>query len=354
MATRDLASSGNLLDLQKFKLPAGSPISRIVETLVEIDHFSQDMPALPANSGLTNHGLRRIQLPTGYLVDVGGSWKVSKSQFEPYVDGLMTIRSTYKAPVDTYEQEAEAVGRAQLQADLDGHFMMMNQSVTNMMLEGPTIPNQSALVGLMQRPPYTTHDSKFTFSVGGSGNDLRSAWLMKPGIDTVHTLYNPNHPTLGIEQKDMGIHPVESLGDLGDEHRWDMWIEFRTIRGLTIRDQTAVKRICNIPVGLTDYPGDDVVNLAIEASIINATKLPGMGQALGTAEPDVLNTWMLYCDERLYAKLVRAQNDKTFVYSSAANIYRTELPMIGTNIIIRRMDALNHELDSGETVVAAA
>lgn len=354
MATQSLASAGNILDVLKFKAPDGSAVDRVVNTMVEIDHFSKDMPALPANAGLTHHGLRLIQLPTGYLVDVGGSWKESKAEFEPFIEGLCTIRSTYTAPTDTYEQEAEAIGRSQLQANLDAHVMAINQGVTNIMMEGSSAPNQSAILGLMERAPYLTYDNSFCFNVGGTSNDLRSAWLMKPGIDTVHTLYNPNHPTLGIEQKEMPITKVTGLGTAEDEHRWDMNVEFRTIKGICIRDMTAVKRIANIDCGLTAYPGDDVVNMAIEASIINATKQPGLGQALGTAEPDVLNTWMLYCDERLYAKLVRASNDKLMVYQSADNIYHTKLPMIGDNIIIRRMDALNHAIGSGETVVAAA
>ncbi len=354
MPTNSSLTSGNLLDVHKFQAPDGSPISSIINTMTEIDHFTKDMPALPANAGLTDHGLRMIQLPTGYIVDIGGSWKESKAEFEAYTEGLVTIRSTYRAPTDTYETVSESVGRTQLQANLDAHVMMMNQSVTNIMLEGASTPSQSVIMGLMERVPYTTTDEAFCFNAGGTGTNLRSAWLMKPGVDTVHSLYNPNHPTFGIEQKDMGVHPVQGLGSSEDEHRWDMWVEFRTIKGITIRDQTAVKRIANIDVGLSSFPGDDVINLAIDASIINATKLPGMGQQLGNAEPDLLNTWMLYCDERLYAKLIRAQNDKTFVYTSADNMYRTDLPMIGPRIVIRRMDALNHALESGETVVSAA
>jgi len=352
MSAISLASAGNILDVLKFKAPNGSAVDRVVNTLVEIDPFSKDMPALPANAGLTHSGLRLIQLPTGYLVDVGGSWKESKAEFEPFVEGLCTIRSTYSAPTDTFEQETEAVGRALLQANLDAHVAALNQGVTNIMISGSTTPNMSAIVGLMERAPYNAVDNKFTFSLEGTGNDLRSAWLMKPGIDTVHALYNPNHPTLGIEQKEMPITKVTGLGTGGDEHRWDMNVEFRIIKGICIRDMTAVKRIANIPCGAADYPGEDLINMAIEASIINATKQPGLGQALGTAEPDILNTWMLYLDERLYAKVVRAQNDKIMVYQSAENIYRTKLPMIGDNIIVRRMDALNHEIGSGESAVA--
>jgi len=353
MATNTVGVSGNILDVLKFKMPDGSAVDQPINAMVELNDFQMDMPALPANGGMTHQGLRTIQLPTGYLTDVGGSWKSSKAEFEMFIDGLMTLRSTYRAPIDTYEVESAEIGQAQLEANLDGHIHALTQGLMNMMLEGSSVPNQSGLSALMQRDPYTTHDSSFTFSVGGSGSNLRSAWLMKPGIDTVHTVYNPNHPTLGIEQKDMGVHPVTGLGTSSDEHRWDMWIEHKIVSGIVIKDQTAVKRICNIPVGLADYPGEDVINLAIEASIINATKQPGKSQGLGTAS-QILNTWMLYCDERLYAKIVRASNDKLMVYMSDQNIYRTSLPMIGTNIIIRRMDALNHALGSGETEIAAA
>jgi hypothetical protein len=354
MATHDARTVGNLHDVLQFIAPDGSPMDRPVNTLVEIDHFSKDMPALPANAGLTHHIMRAIQLPTGYLVDVGGSWKDSKAKFERVIEGLCTIRSSYNAPLDTYEQESEEIGRVQLQSQLDAHMATINQSCTNIMIEGPSTPNQSAILGLMERSPYNTYDNLFCYNVGGSGSDLRSAWLMKPGIDTVCTLYNPNHPTLGIEQKEMPINKVTGLGTSEDEHRWDMNVEFRIIKGICIRDMTAVKRLCNIPCGSSDYPGEDVVRAAIRMSIINATKQPGYGQALGTAEPDILNTWMLYCDEQVYAHLVLAGNDKTFVYKSAENIYRTELPMIGDNIIVRRMDALNKTSGSGDTAVAAA
>ena len=354
MATNDARTVGNLHDVLQFKAPNGSPMDRPVNTLMEIDHLSKDLPALPANAGLTHHGIRTIQLPTGYLVDVGGSWKDSKATFEPFVEGLCTIRSSYTAPLDTYEQESEAIGRLQLQSQLDAHMATINQSATNIIIEGSATPNQSAILGLMERDPYRTYDQAFCYNVGGTGSDLRSAWLMKPGIDTVHSLYNPNHPTLGIEQKEMPITKDTGLGTGEDEHKWDMNVEFRLIKGLTIRDQTAVKRLCNIPCGSTDYPGEDVVRAAIRMTIINATKQPGLGQALGTAEPDTLGTWMLYCDEQVYAHLVLAGNDKTFVYMSADNIYRTSLPMIGPNIIVRRQDALNKLSGAGETVVASA
>ena len=56
----------------------------------------------------------------------------------------------------------------------------------------------------------------------------------------------------------------------------------------------------------------------------------------------------------LMIKLVISANDKLMVHTSNKNIYKTDLPMIGPDIIIARMDALNKVIGSGEDVVVAA
>jgi len=356
MATLSHVTIGNIFDLLKFKLPSGAALNTVVNALAERDDFSRFLPAFPANQGLTHHGLRTITLPTGYLVDIGGSWKASKAVHEPFVEALMTVRSAYKAPTDTFTNEKPEVGKALLKANKIAHVMSINQAVTNLMIEGSSTPNLSGVVGLMKRDPYMTYDNKFTWNAGGSsGNtDLRSCWLMKPGVDTLHFLYNPNHPTLGIEQEEKGEWLEEALGTSNDEHRWNIWIEFMIQKGIFVRDQRALKRICNVPCGIGDLPGADLVNAVIEASIVNAPTGGTMQQNAGGVVTDLPSPWLLMCPERLYAKLVIAANDKLMVHTSNKNIYKTDLPMIGPNIIIARMDALNKVIGSGETYVAAA
>lgn len=352
MATNTLATQGNIFDVLKMRFPNGSPVDSVVNALAERDDFSRLVPAFPANNGLTHHGLRTISLPTGYLVTYGGSWKSSKSQREPFVETLATIRSTYQAPRDTFQAMEKAVGQALLKAERSDHIMMLNQQVTNLLMTGTSAPDQAAVDGLMTRAPYTALDYKFTFTAGGTGNDLRSCWLIKPGVNTFHRLYNPNHPTLGIEQEDMGVQQVTGLGTGADEHRWDIMIEFAITTGMAIQDMRAVKRIANVACGVTDQPGNDLINAIIEASIINA---PTQGTTIvnyGGQPAEVPSPWLLMCDERLYSKLVIAQNAKLFVYTSDKNIYRTALPMIGSDIIVCRMDALNHEIGSGESAVS--
>ncbi len=361
MATLNSVTTGNIFDVLKMKLPNGSAVDSVVNALAERDDFSRFVPAFPANNGLTHHGVRTITLPTGYIVNVGGSWKPSKSIHEPFVEGLMTVRSSYEAPRDTFTQEKKEVGQKLLQANRTAHVMGLNQAVSKAMLGGGddntgTTPNvkQDGIIGLMDRDPYKTYDSKFTFNVGGSGDDLRSGWLMKPGIDTLHVLYNKSHPTLGVEFQDKGEFPEEGLGSSNDEHRWNIWQEFMIQKGLFVRDQRALKRICNVPCGVTDVPGADLINQIINASIINAPTGGSMEVEANGRVTDLPSPWLLMCDERLYAKLVIGANDILKVHTSAANIYQTDLPMIGPDIIILRMDSLNKVLGTGEAEVSAA
>lgn len=355
MATLTHVNVGTIFDLLKMRLPDGSALTKILNALAERDDFAKYVPSFPANQGLTHHDLRTINLPTGYLVDIGGSWKTSKSEREPIVEALLTIKSSYQAPTDIFEQYEKAVAIALIQSEKIAHVMAINQGLNNIILHGSTLPNQSGIIGLENRAPYTTYDSKFTFNVGGSGNDLRSCWLMKPGIDTLHKLYNKNHPTLGVSMKDKGEHLIQGLGTAADEHRYDILIEFKIQNGIFVRDQRALKRICNVPCGVTDQPGADLITQIIEASIINAPT--GGTMQVKDAEGRITDTpapWLLMCDERLYAKLVVGANSKLMVYTSEANIYQTKLPMIGHNIIVLRWDALNRDLSQGETKLLKA
>ncbi len=364
MSTLNTTTTGNIFDVLKMKLPNGSAVDSVVNALAEHDDFSRFVPAFPANNGLTHHGVRTIALPTGFIVNVGGSWKSSKASHEPFVEGLMTVRSTYEAPTDTFTQEKQEVGEALLRANRTSHVMSLNQATGKAILGGGddntgTTPNPKpdSLVGLMDRAPYETHDSKFTFSVGGSGNDLRSCWLMKPGVDTVHTLFNPNHPTLGIEEDFKGEEREDNLGTNNDEHRYNIVYEYLITKGIMIRDQRALKRICNVDCGVTALPGNDLIEQILYASIINAPTGGSMTQNANGVVTELPSNWILLCDEWLYAKLVVEANNKLMVHTSNKNIYKTDLPMIGVGpngIIVARWDALNKVIGSGEAAVSAA
>jgi hypothetical protein len=327
MATNTLASRVNLYDVQKLKAPNGGAVD-ITNTLIETNDLLKDLPALPANGGLFHQGARVSALPTGSLVNIGGSWSSSKSERTPFVEALATVRSRFQSPKDVLETEGAEVSKALVESEKRNHIESLGQAWANLMIHGP-VTQQNGIVGLMNRAPFTSIDTEHTFDVGGSGSYLRSAWLMQPDPATVHLAYNPNHPTLGVEMKDKGevfvTNPAATAID-GAAGRWDIIIEFMMQEGLVIRDQRAVKRIANIPCGPSDTPTADLVANVIRASLRHS----GLSSKM----------WFLYCDTEVYTQLVLGANEKLKVYMSDKNIYQTVLPMIGTNIIIRRCDAI--------------
>jgi hypothetical protein len=342
MATHLLEGRANLFDVLTLKAPNNSAVG-VTNTLVETNDLIKDLPALPSNGGLFHQGARVSSLPSGTLVDVGDTWASSKSERTPFVEALATLRSRFQSPRDVLQTEGPEVSQMLVSEEKKDHVEGMGQSWVNLVMQGSSTPQQNSIVGLMNRAPWNAIDSEYCYDTGGT-SVLRSAWLIQPGPATVHLIYNPNHPTLGIEMEDMGKVFVQEFGtDVSPanlqavEGRWDIIIEFMIQQGICIRDQRAVKRIANVPCGATDTPGADLINNVIRASLkhnVNSNKM-----------------WFLYCDADLYTQLVLGANDKLKVYMSDQNIYQTKLPMIGPNVIIRRMDALNYTSSTGETEV---
>lgn len=340
MATKTLANRGNLYDVQKLKAPNGGAV-KVTNTLVEVNDLLKDLPALPSNGGLFHTGARVTSLPSGSLVNVGGTWGSSKSERTPFVEALATVRDRYQCPKDVLQAEGPEASKLLVEDEKRNHIEGNSQAWCNLILEGPDAPQQNAIKGLMGRAPWNAIDSEFTFDVGGSGSDLRSCWLIKPSPSTVHLIYNPNHPTLGVVQEDKGevfvLDPTATSLDAA-EGRWDIIVEFMLQEGICIRDQRAVKRIANVPCAASDNPTAELVNMVLKASLKHNV-MPS-------------KPWFLYCDGDLYAQLVIGANDKLKVFMSDKNIYQTTLPMIGPDIIIRRLDALNKASGSGESEVS--
>ena len=333
MATNAMTGTGNIYDVQKMKNPNNGQVLSLTNTMIERLDMLKDFPAFPSNSGLQHNFLRQTALPEGKLSRIGGYWGTSKVAMEQATAVMALIRSSYEAPVDTFTMEDPAAGQALLKANKDGHIEGLAQGWARLLLQGSS--SAAGISGLEAIAPYSTYDDTYCFNVGGTGTDLRSIWLAAPGIETVHTIYNPNHPTLGAKMEDKGEVRKENPDD-ATEHRYDICIEFEFMQGICIRDQRALKRVCNIPI--LEVPTATLVNKIIDATIINAVS----GKQ-----------WFAYCDDRTYAVLIKGLNDRSQIQMSDRNVYRTSLPMIGENIIIRRMDALKKTIGSGETVVSA-
>jgi len=340
MSTLHLGSRANLYDVLKFKAPGAKGALEVANTLVEQNDLMKDLQSLPSNGGLFHQGLRVSTLPSGSLVNVGGTWGSSKSERTTFLEALATIRDSWECPVDVLQTEGKEVSQALVRDERANHIEGNGQAWCNLIIQGPTTPQANAIVGLMGRAPWNALDAEFCWDVGGTGSDLRSAWLVCPGPSRVHLIHNPNHPTMGIEFEDKtppgGLYKVDP--DDSTKHNYWLVHEYMIQQGICIRDQRSLKRIANIPCAATDYAGPDIISKARRAVLkhnINANR-----------------PWFLYCDADVYTQLVEAADAKLKVYTSDANLYHMALPMITPNIIIRRLDALNHASGAGETVVS--
>jgi len=340
MSTNVLGARGNLFDVQKLKAPKGSGALEITNTLVETLDLMKDLMSLASNGGMFHSGVRTSALPSGSLVNIGEPWGTSKAERTPFVEALATIKDSWECPVDVLKSEGAEISQALVRAERADHVEGNGQAWCNLLIDGPTTPTQNAIVGLLGRAPWTNIDNEFCWDVGGTGSDLRHALLICPGPSRIHLLHNPVHPTLGIEFNDTtakpyGTYKVNQL----DTTQHNYWVvhEYMIQQGLCIRDQRAFKLIANAQCGASDYSGADVINTAIKASLKHN---------LLANKP-----WFLYCDADLYTQIVLAGNDKLKVYTSDRNIYQTALPMIGTNIVIRRLDALNKASGLGASVI---
>jgi hypothetical protein len=341
MATNTLSTRNNLYDVLKYKSPNSTAALSSANTLIERNDFLADTPSFPANGGTFHAGLRTTSLPNGSLTNVGEFCASTKATRERYLEILCTIRDSWESPTDVLKTEGPEISQALVREEKADHVEGNGQAWMNLLLEGPSTPQQNAIVGLMGRAPWNSPDEEFCYDIGGTGTDLRSVWLTQPGVSTVHLLHNPNHPTLGVEVEEKGesreVDPSTATSTTARNHRWIITIEFMLQQGLCIRNQLAVKRVANIPTGSSDYAGPDVVTGCIKAALRH-NKMAN-------------RPWFAYCDSRVYTQLVLSANDKLKVYTSDKNIYQTALPMIGDNIIIRRMDALNKTDASGETQI---
>lgn len=339
MSTLTFGNRLNVFNIHAARTDRGETLN-MAQNLAERNDLLRDLASYPANQGLTHKGIRWTTLPSGQRVEIGGTWGNEMGHYVPFVEGMFSVKSSFETPRDVLKDDDPETAAAVL----DGHIKAFEEGLTqawaNLLVKGDSAPRQDSIVGLMQRAPYNALDNEFCFGIGGTGSNLRSAWLICPGINTVHLIHNKSHPTFGIEVERM---PIQRLVDPDDstKHNWIVPIEFGFQQGICIRDQKAVKRLANIPCGY----GEDVSGDWLEALLYARHMHTVVGDVNGG------NQWFLYCDGWLYAKLVSLANKELRVQMSDANVYQTNLPMIG-DIVIRRLDALNYASAAGETVVS--
>lgn len=330
MAELEYGNRDNLFNRQKASDPGGGLLDMTLN-LTENNHLVTDLPAAPANKTLAQVGVRWESIPSGTFVPLGGGWTASYGRLQPYVEALGILRSRYQVPVDVAMAEADP--DEYMLGQEKAHQEGMSQSAANSLIFGSRATAPEKINGLSSRAPWNdVSETDYVYDMGGSSN-LRSAWLINPGMSRVHLLYPKYHASKGVVREHMGKVFVDATDTDANASgkRWDYVTEFSWQYGLCIRDQRAVKRIPNIDSSLS----------AISTTLIHKIHQARLLHEIG-------GTWFLYCDAKVYTQMLILAEDKQNVRYSPDNPYRVSLPMVG-DVIIRRMDALND--DTNEVLV---
>lgn len=327
MAELEYGNRDNLFNMVKAHAPDGTLLDMSMN-LSEKNDLIRDFPSLPANGGRTHHGVRWSSLPSGTIISIGGGWSPSFGDLQPFTANCCIMKSRYQAPVDALKSEGAKAGDYRREQE-NSHVEGLSQGASNTLIYGSNATAPEKINGLFNTAPWNDlTETDYVYDMSGSSN-LRSAWLIAPGMSNCHLIHPKGEPGLGLsrEAKPDQLVTASDTDAGATGKRWDVITEFEWIFGLVVRDQRSVKRIANIDSSLSAI-STDLIRKILQARLRHNVSAP-MG-------------WFLYCDPLVYTQLVIMAGDKLNVRYSSDNPYRTSLPMIG-DVVIRRMDTLDDD-----------
>lgn len=315
----------------------------MAQNLVEVNDLVKDLPIYPANDNLSHRDARWASLPSASFHSIGDGVAASFGRIESYNEALGILKSRYQCPEDVIKAQGTTEDMARYRSDQErAHEEGMTQGLANALFNGTAAAAPEKLDGLTQRAPWNSaSNTTYVFDCNGTGSDLRSAWLIKPGRTSFHLLCPKYHQTKGVTKTDRGLVNVTATSTdtnaTASTTRFDVMTDFEWWVGWNIKNQKAIKRIANIEVAYADL-NEILIRKVIEARHIHTV----VSSMRGAVNPDmqVESPWFLYCDPNVYIQLVTLAMGKNNVRYSADNPYKIDLPMIG-DIIIRRCEALN-------------
>lgn len=342
MAELEFGNRDNIFNMMQ-AFGADQRLLTMAQNLVEVNDLVKDLPILPANENLSHRDARWESLPSASFIALGDAVTASFGRIQSYRETLGILKSRYQVPEDVLKAQGSAEDMGRYREDQErAHEEGMTQGLANAIFNGAAAAAPEKLDGLTQRAPWNSaSNTTYVFDCGGTGSDLRSAWLIKPGPTTFHLLHPRYHATKGVQRTDRGRVPVTvtttDANGTSNATRFDIMTDFEWWVGWNIKNQKAVKRIANIEVAYANV-SEILIRKIVEARHIHSV----VSSMRGAVNPNmkVEAPWFLYCDPYVYIQLVTLAMGKNNVRYSSDNPYKIELPMIG-DIIIRRSDALN-------------
>jgi hypothetical protein len=289
-------------------------VALIIEAMTQTNQILMDMPIIEANDGAVHTTVRRTSQP-------GGSHRI-------YNQGVTTAASQTKAIKDTIAMlEAYSVVDKALAAHSgNSSALRMTEAIAFLngigidqardLIYGNMAADPASIDGLATRLNKLEKDS--VVSMGGTGNDNTSIFLVAAGPNFSHLIYPRGSKSAGVERIDLG----EMTWEDNQKKKFQALVEHFTAQyGIVVRDPRAIKRICNIPANVT---GAALVDKTLELR----RKMP-MGAA----------NYLVFANADILTKIDKEARDKTNVAHTVNDPWGREVTMI-RDIRCRQVDVI--------------
>jgi hypothetical protein len=163
-------------------------------------------------------------------------------------------------------------------------------------------------------------DNKTVFSMGGTGSDLTSLYIMALGDRYAHLIYPKGFGTVGVKQEDKG----KLMTDDGSGAEYESYVTlFKSQYGIAVEDPRSVVRICNIGSEVDDDPETLILKIL---------------QVLRRL-PTGANTYALYGNYRVRDIIEKAALERNNVIYSTEDPWGKPLTML-RNLRVRTVTAI--------------
>jgi hypothetical protein len=309
----------------------------VANNLVRGEPILEDAVVQTANEKLGNYGLRQSSLPQGELVYLGGYVGRGISQYEPYNEGMATVKKKLEVDDDTLELQGSAWLMNRAIPDMrEG----MKQSCSLQLIEGDGSQPKS-FDGLKARRSYADNEGDtykpenpdpttgaqfgvYTAGVTTASSSTR-IYAVQWGKNKASVIV-PEGGTMGLYESAL-IDVEQNDPDDSTKSKTIHRKYFKRRFGFNLADERALGAVIGIPVALSSIATAAIIEQLLYRMLNEWFKGP--------------ETVWLYVPPRIQTILMLMMNNKQNVWMSRDNPYNMDIPSWAGRYPIRRCEAIS-------------
>ena len=322
MAVLDGTNALTIIERSKRQTPDGKA-APIIDVLAEDNPVLIDAPWVEANGQMQHNTTRSLAKPSGSFRGFNEGVARTAAQTIKIVENLAMLEDysvVDKSLADMNPNKNEFIDQENVL-----HVSGLSENWASKLFYGNEDLDPRQYTGFA--PRLASLAAKSVVGCGGTGGDLTSIycvqWDVARGVSMVFPL---GHPNMGVTSTFLGEDTVLD----GDSLEFQAYrTHFKIYGGLVVRDERAIKRLCNIETtGATNTFDDD--------------KLLGLVNAF----PHNKKNLVMYCNDTVLTQMDIMAKDKNNVNYSTRDVFGVDLTHF-RGVPVRVCDAI---LDTESTI----